>query len=122
MGNTMTPSKVKNEPDVTPPPRRGLGFFQDEPETVGVSSASFAQKAVEPIVPDSKWQQCQGEIRLQRVNIKEQAAKQAVLALKDMSETLRRHLLTNPACKARIEKIGTHNLVVTYIYRLDLLC
>ena len=103
----MAPFKIKREADLTPPPRKGLGSFQNDPETIGTSSASgsFTKKAMESLIPDPDWKVCEGEDRLHRVRIKEQAAKLAVSALRKMSTTLKMHLLANPSCQTRIDKI-----------------
>jgi hypothetical protein len=97
----MAPTKIKREADLTPPPRRGLGSFQNDPETMGTLSATGG--FVKP--PDPDWKQCDGDNRHSRVITKEQAAKKAVSALRKMSNTLTMHLLATPTCQIRINKI-----------------
>jgi hypothetical protein len=103
----MAPFKIKREADLDPPPRKGLGCFQNDSENMGTSSAhnSFAKPAPKPLIPDPNWKQCERENRLERVKIKEQAARMAVSALKKMLNTLSRHLLASPLCQTRIDKI-----------------
>jgi hypothetical protein len=107
----MAPPKikrnVKKERDLIPPPRQGLGSFNTDPNAIVASSSNsgFTMPALDPLIPDPAWKQCEREDRHERVKIKEQAAKKAVIALKKMSNTLKLHLLTNPACQPRIEKI-----------------
>ncbi|KAE9365442.1 hypothetical protein N431DRAFT_549648 [Stipitochalara longipes BDJ] len=99
--------KVKREPDLTPPPRQGLGSFKTDPDTIGASGTadSFTKPAIEPLIPDPDWKQCERDERLRRVRIKEQAVKKAVSALKKMTTSLIQHSLAIPACKPRIDKI-----------------
>jgi hypothetical protein len=103
----MAPSKIKREADLTPPPRKVLGCFQNDSENMGTSSAhdSFAKPALKPLISDPNWKQCEREKRWERVKIKEQAARMAVSALKKMLNTLSRHLLAIPPCQTRIDKI-----------------
>jgi hypothetical protein len=101
----MAPSKFKEEPDLTPPPREGLGFFQDDPDASTSKASSFAKKATTSLIPEADWRECEHEERFKQVIIKEQAAKKAHSSLREMLNTLNMHVVANPSCQSRIDKI-----------------
>jgi flagellar biosynthesis GTPase FlhF len=102
----MAPSKLKREPDATPPPRKGLGEFIDDPNTSESKASCFAQQAETSLIPDADWRDCKGESSFKQVQIKEMAAKNAHISLRNMLTTLRTHLSAFPPCQPRIERIS----------------
>jgi hypothetical protein len=115
--------KIKRESDSTPT-YKGLGLFRDGTDTAASNAGSFAKLAVEPFIPDPDWKRCENEDRFKRVRIKEQAARNAVLALKKMQNTLQLHLLANSSCQTRIDKIGMSqrclNITINFLIPDDL--
>lgn len=100
--------KVKSEPDLTPPLQSSLGSLRTKPDTAASDAGSIVKPDIEPLIPNPSWKTCENENRYNRVIIKEQAARKAVAALKKMQTTLKLHIVGNPSCQTRIEKIGKY--------------
>ena len=100
--------KIKNEPDLTPPLQSSLGSLRTKPDPAASDAVSIVKSDIEPLIPDPSWKTCENENRYNRVIIKEQAARKAVTALKRMQTTLKLHIVGNPSCQTRIEKIGKY--------------
>jgi hypothetical protein len=99
-------SKVKREPGLTPPLRRSPDPTRIKPDTPASDAGNIVKPDVEPLIPEPNWKTCENEDRYKRVIIKEQAARKAAAALKKMQTTLKDHILANPSCQTRIDKIG----------------
>ncbi len=100
--------KVKDEPDLMPPLQRSLGSLKTKPDIAASDAGCIVKPDIEPLIPNPNWKTSENKNEYNRVIIKEQAARKAVTALKKMQTTLKLHILGNPSCQTRIEKIGKY--------------
>ncbi len=110
---TMAPSKFKKEPDSTPPPRKGLGIFMDDSDASASKVSSVVKKhEASSLIPEAHWRECKGNERFQNVRIKEFAAKNALIFMRQMLTTLGSQLAANPSCQPRINKISEYPVII----------
>ncbi|KUJ08363.1 uncharacterized protein LY89DRAFT_742198 [Mollisia scopiformis] len=79
--------------------------YMDDHESEHDKDENMTKNAGDSLIPNPDWRSCENVGRLKRVLIKEQANRKAHSAMVNLRKTLHEHVLQNPSCQSRIEKI-----------------